>query len=62
MKKPGLRQGQQLSLYANTIAVALSKELTLDEENVIGNLLTLVGASLLAIAAVDASAEEAKGQ
>lgn len=46
-----IRVAQQLAILGNTIAVALAEKLTIDEQNVIGNLITLVGASLLSIAA-----------
>jgi hypothetical protein len=48
-----LRPSQQLTVIANAIAVAISKNLTAREENILGNLITLVGASMLSIAAID---------
>lgn len=50
-------QNRQIILAANAITVALSKNLSADEENVLGNLLTMVGASLLSLAALDVSCE-----
>lgn len=53
--------GRQVTLYANALAVALSEKLSLDEQNVVGNLLTLAGASLLSIAAVNQSQKKNDG-
>lgn len=46
-----VRVAQQLAVVANAIAVAISENLTIDEQNVLGNLICLVGTSLLSIAA-----------
>jgi hypothetical protein len=51
------RPGQQIAILANAIAVALSKGLTPNEENVIGNLITQIGSTLLSIAAIDEANE-----
>ncbi|HEX3027391.1 MAG TPA: hypothetical protein VHR42_09250 [Clostridia bacterium] len=51
----GNAQGQQLAITANLIAVQLSEFLSLDDQNIVGNLLALTGASLLSIAAVGAA-------
>lgn len=40
-------------LAANAIAVAVAKGLTIDEQNILGNLLALAGASLLSSAAIE---------
>lgn len=48
-----LSDGKSLTLLANALAVAISEKLTVNEENILGNLLTLIGASLLSIAAID---------
>lgn len=53
-----LRPGQEVSVVANAIAVAISKNLTPTEENIIGNLITQVGATLLSIAAIDEACED----
>lgn len=50
-------KNRQLVLAANAITVALSKNLSADEENVLGNLLTMVGASILSLAALDQSCQ-----
>lgn len=52
---PCKNQNRQLVLAANAISVALSKNLSANEENILGNLLTLIGASLLSLAALDES-------
>jgi hypothetical protein len=48
-----LRTGQQIAVVANAIAIAISKNLTPSEENILGNLIAQVGATLLSIAAID---------
>lgn len=52
-----LRPGQQIAVIANAIAVAIAKNLTPTEENVLGNLIAQVGSTLLAIAAIDEAVE-----
>ena len=52
-----LRPGQQIAVLANAIAVVIAKKLTPTEENVIGNLIAQIGATLLAIAAIDQACE-----
>lgn len=42
-------------MAANMLAALLAQNLTLDEQNVVGNLLTAAGATLLSIAAVGES-------
>lgn len=50
--------GAELTVAANALATAISEHLTIDEQNVIGNLLTLVGTSLLSIAAINQSMQK----
>lgn len=59
--------GQQMdgcttAVAANTIAVALASELSISDQNILGNFLTAVGASLLTIAAVNQTNLEQAGQ
>jgi hypothetical protein len=49
------RESIQLTVAANALAAAIAEKLTADEQNIVGNLLTLVGTSLLSIAAIDES-------
>lgn len=58
MSKCGCCSGAAIATVASAITVALSENLTLNEQNIIGNLLVQVGDSLLAIAAIDAICEE----
>lgn len=46
-------------MAANTLATLLARRLTLDEQNIVGNLLTAAGATLLSIAAIGESCQEA---
>lgn len=55
-----IRQGQQIAIAANAIAVAIAGKLTLEEQNIIGNLLALAGASLLSVAAIGQACQTAK--
>ncbi|HEX2937877.1 MAG TPA: hypothetical protein VHO66_03055 [Ruminiclostridium sp.] len=48
-----LRPGIQITLLANIIASAIAKNLTPTEENILGNLITVVGTTLTTIAALD---------
>lgn len=45
----------QLAFLANVIASVIAQKLTPTEENVLGNLLTLIGTALTTIAAIDES-------
>lgn len=45
----------KLAIAANAIAVTLAQGLTADEENILGNLFALAGASLLSMAAIDSA-------
>lgn len=58
MNKCRCCSGAALATIASAITVALSENLTLDEQNIVGNLLVQVGDSLLAIAAIDAVCED----
>lgn len=58
--KQAFRKGQQITAAANTAAVLLAQGLTPAEENVLGNLFTLVGASLLSIAAIDETTKQSQ--
>lgn len=58
MKNQRCCSGAAIATAASAITVALSESLTLDEQNILGNLLVQVGDSLLAIAAIDAVCEE----
>lgn len=51
-------RGGEAAVLANGIAVAISKDLTPDQLNILGNLVTLIGASLLSIAAIEQTAQE----
>lgn len=59
--KQMIREGQRIATAANAIAVALAQDLNTSEENILGNLLTLVGASLLSIAAIDEASSKNGG-
>jgi len=48
-------KSSEIVIIANTIAVALAQDLNADEENILGNLFALVGASLSSLAALDSS-------
>ena len=50
------QQGLQITMLANTIAVALAKNLTPNEINILGNFITLIGTALTTIAAIEQSA------
>lgn len=58
MNKCRCCRGAAIATAASAITVALSENLTLDEQNILGNLLVQVGDSLLAIAAIDAVCED----
>lgn len=47
--------GQQLAILASAIAALLSEGLTVDEQNILGNFITAMGAALLTIAAAEAA-------
>jgi hypothetical protein len=49
------QKNSEIVIIANTIAVAIAQDLNADEENILGNLFALVGASLLSLAALDNS-------
>lgn len=43
---------------ASAAAIALCRRLSADEQNILGNLLTLTGTAILSIAAMNAAADE----
>lgn len=45
----------EASTIANAIATAISKNLTIEQQNIVGNLFALIGASMLSIAAINES-------
>ncbi|WP_027625488.1 hypothetical protein [Clostridium lundense] len=45
----------ELSMLATIIAIAISEDKTLDELNILGNLITSVGSIIVTIAAVEQS-------
>lgn len=47
--------GSQLAILSSLIAALIAQELTVDEQNVLGNFIVSVGSSLLTIAAQNAS-------
>lgn len=49
----------QASVLANAVATALCEHLTLEEQNIFGNLFTLIGASMLSIAAINQAVSSA---
>lgn len=49
----------QASVLANAVATALCKNLTLEEQNVFGNLFALIGASMLSVAAINQAVSSA---
>lgn len=51
---------RQMAIVANAIAVALTKNLTASEQNVLGNLFAQVGATILSIAAATQYCSEAE--
>ncbi len=51
----------EASTIANAIATAISKELTIEGQNIWGNLLVLVGSSMLSIAAINESLSNKSG-
>jgi hypothetical protein len=51
----------EAAVIANGFAVAFSKELSIDEQNIWGNIFALVGASLLTLAAINQTAQEQSG-
>jgi hypothetical protein len=53
------QKSSEIVIIANTIAVALAQDLSSDEENILGNLFALIGASLLSFAALDSSSNSA---
>lgn len=55
-------KNRQLVLAANAVTVALSKNLSANEENVLGNFFSLIGASLSTLAAIDQSCETQNGE
>lgn len=56
--QPGVCEGMNAAALANAIAIALAKNLTSSEQNVLGNFIAAVGATILTIAAVAQTAEE----
>jgi hypothetical protein len=48
----------EVVVIANGFAVAFSKELSIDEQNIWGNLFALIGASLLSLAAINQTLKE----
>jgi len=58
MNNAGGLQASEVVVLANAFAVAFSKELSLDEQNIWGNLFTLIGASLLTIASINETLKE----
>jgi len=46
-----LGSAQQLSIIANAIAVALTENLTVSQQNALGNLIVQIGSTVLSIAA-----------
>jgi mannitol/fructose-specific phosphotransferase system IIA component (Ntr-type) len=53
-----IKSAEQLSVFANLLAIAISKDKNSDQLNVIGNFVTAVGALILAMAAERSSCEE----
>ena len=53
-----IKSAEQLSVFANLFAIAVSKGRNSDQLNVLGNFVTAVGALLLAMAAERSSCEE----
>ena len=49
---------EELPLLSASIAIALSKETTADELNIIGNLFAGIGAEMMTIAAIRSSKEQ----
>lgn len=54
----GVGEGIDAAALAGTVAIALSKNLTPGEQNILGNFITAVGASVLTIAAVAQTVSE----
>lgn len=50
------QSGLKITMLANTIAVALAKNLIPNEINILGNLITLIGTALTTIAAIEQAA------
>ena len=48
----------EITMIANAIAVALAKQLTINEQNILGNILELAGADLLTMASIDEAFRE----
>ncbi|MDR3551938.1 MAG: hypothetical protein P4L75_02330 [Clostridia bacterium] len=48
----------RIAVEVNAIAVALSKQLSVDEQNILGNILAAMGATLLTIAAIEQTNKE----
>lgn len=53
--------GGEASVLANAISVALCEKMTIEEQNIWGNLLVLVGSSMLSIAAINESLSKSTG-
>lgn len=53
-------EGQRIALAAHVIATAMAENLTASEQNVLGNLVAQIGATILSIAAVTQACEEAR--
>lgn len=54
----GVGEGIDAAALAGAVAIALSKNLTPGEQNILGNFITAVGASVLTIAAVAQTVSE----
>lgn len=51
--------GGQIAVLANAIAVTVAEGLSPEQQNIVGNLLTLVGASILSVAAIAQASSQA---
>lgn len=59
---PCVSSAQKLAIVANTIALALTENLTASEQNVLGNLIVQVGSTILSIAAATQACQEASAK
>lgn len=50
----------EASILANAFATALCERLTVDEQNIFGNLFSLIGTSMLSIAAINQAVSSSK--
>lgn len=55
-----INNAQQLAVLASTVAVALTENLTPSQQNVLGNLVTQIGSTILSIAATAEYCEQLK--